>query len=213
MSTGTREANRLLKSYGKKLFDAHAEYLYTANTPAPAHSQTRYRKSARRIAIVFAALILIMALTLAVCNALGIQLFNFHFDKQQGFTIIKSMETEKAPRYYKALYVAKGYEIDPTVIANHDFVIYDYKSVNEDKYYTISEGTNKNSIWYVDSDGYKESKEVYGEYELYIYMSTEGLENIVLFEKDKTYISIIGNLSIEEFHAIIDSLVPVLDIT
>ena len=62
-------------------------------------------------------------------------------------------------------------------------------------------------IVYADNEGYDISKEIYGEYELIVFRDQTSPLIVVYMEKNGTYIAITGQLSMEEIHLIIDSLV------
>ena len=56
-------------------------------------------------------------------------------------------------------------------------------------------------------EGYDISKEIYGEYELIVFREQTSPLIVVYMEKNGTYIAITGQLSMEQIHSIIDSLV------
>ena len=66
---------------------------------------------------------------------------------------------------------------------------------------------SKDSIVYADNEGFDISKESYGEYELIVFRDQTSPLIVVYMEKNGTYIAITGQLSMEQIHSIIDSLV------
>ena len=81
--------------------------------------------------------------------------------------------------------------------------------VNDDNNleYSIEESLNKDSIMYIDNEGYDNYKETYGEYELVVYRDQTSPRIIVYMEKEGTFIAINGHLSMDQIHRIIDSFV------
>ena len=73
--------------------------------------------------------------------------------------------------------------------------------------YSIEESLNKDSIMYIDNEGYDNYKETYGEYELVVYRDQTSPRIIVYMEKEGTFIAINGHLSMDKIHRIIDSFV------
>ena len=67
--------------------------------------------------------------------------------------------------------------------------------------------SSKEHILGTDNEGYDISKEIYGEYELIVFREQTSPLIVVYMEKNGTYIAITGQLSMEEIHSIIDSLV------
>ena len=56
-------------------------------------------------------------------------------------------------------------------------------------------------------EGFDINKETYGEYELIVFRDQTSPLIVVYMEKNGTYIAITGQLSMEQIHSIIDSLV------
>ena len=88
-----------------------------------------------------------------------------------------------------------------------DIVIYTYTDKETGLEYTIDESHTKESIVYIDNEGYDNYKEIYGEYELVVYRDQTSPRIIVYMEKEGTFIAINGQLSIDQIHSIIDSFV------
>ena len=212
MSKETSEAEKILAEYGRRMFDSHARYfssnvdIIQENIQVPFHARST-KRIAKRALILCAAMILIMSLTVAVCSALGIQIFNYKFDIKDGFIVITSLDEENGTCFYRPEYIADHYSYSDTVKLNDSIVFYTY--TNDDGYleYTIEEIISKDSIVYADNEGYDINKETYGEYELIVFRDQTSPLIIVYMDNNGTYISITGQLSMDQIHSIIDSLV------
>lgn len=209
MSSSIREANRILKEYGKRLFEAHADYFNSEEMhPSSAYIHAKPpRRIARRALILCAVLILVMALAVAVCSAFGIHLFNYRFDYRDGHIIITSIEEKSGNYFYVPNYTVPGYTSDGIVESGESTRFYSFISEDGKSSYLIEEGFDRNTILYVDNDGYDESTIIYQEYELKVFKDQSDSFINVYMEKDGTFISIQGSISLEEVYSIIDSLV------
>lgn len=212
MSKGTAEAERILSEYGRRMFDSHARYfnfddrVMQAETYVPVHTRST-KRIARRTLILCAAMILIMSLTVVVCSALGLQIFNYKFDIKDGFIVITSLDEENGTFFYRPEYIAAHYSYSDTVNLNDSIVFYTYTNDDHSLEYTIEESISKDSIVYADNEGFDINKETYGEYELIVFRDQTSPLIVVYMEKNGTYIAITGQLSMEQIHSIIDSLV------
>ena len=212
MSKETAEAERILTEYGRLMFDSHARYFSSdvdvIQTKAYAPVRARSTKHiGKRALILCAAMILVMSLTVVVCSALGLQIFNYKFDIKDGFIVITNLDEENGTCYYRPEYIADHYSYSDTVNLNDSIVFYTYTNDDNGLEYTIEESISKDGIVYADNEGYDISKEIYGEYELIVFRDQTSPLIVVYMEKNGTYIAITGQLSMEEIHLIIDSLV------
>ena len=218
MSKETAEAERILTEYGRLMFDSHARY-FSSDVDviqAKAYAPVRARSTkhiGKRALILCAAMILVMSLTVVVCSALGLQIFNYKFDIKDGFivitnlVVITNLDEENGTCYYRPEYIADHYSYSDTVNLNDSIVFYTYTNDDNGLEYTIEESISKDGIVYADNEGYDISKEIYGEYELIVFRDRTSPLIVVYMEKNGTYIAITGQLSMEEIHLIIDSLV------
>ena len=212
MSKETAEAERILSEYGRLMFDSHARY-FSSDVDviqAKAYAPVRARSTkhiGKRALILCAAMILVMSLTVVVCSALGLQIFNYKFDIKDGFIVITNLDEENGTCYYRPEYIADHYSYSDTVNLNDSIVFYTYTNDDNGLEYTIEESISKDGIVYADNEGYDISKEIYGEYELIVFRDQTSPLIVVYMEKNGTYIAITGQLSMEEIHLIIDSLV------
>lgn len=209
MPSSRREANRILREYGKRLFEAHANYFNSEamySSYAHVHAKSS-RRIAKRALTLCAVLILIMALAVAVCSAFGIHLFNYKFDYRDGHIIITSTEEKSGNHFYVPNYTVPGYTSDGIVESGESTRFYSFTSEDSKSSYVIEEGFDRKTILYVDNDGYDESTIIYQEYELKVFKDQSDPFINVYLEKDGTFISIQGNISLEEVYSIIDSLV------
>ena len=212
MSKETAEAERILTEYGRLMFDSHARY-FSSDVDviqAKAYAPVRARSTkhiGKRALILCAAMILVMSLTVVVCSALGLQIFNYKFDIKDGFIVITNLDEENGTCYYRPEYIADHYSYSDTVNLNDSIVFYTYTNDDNGLEYTIEESISKDGIVYADNEGYDISKEIYGEYELIVFRDQTSPLIVVYMEKNGTYIAITGQLSMEEIHSIIDSLV------
>ena len=212
MSKETAEAERILTEYGRLMFDSHARY-FSSDVDviqAKAYAPVRARSTkhiGKRALILCAAMILVMSLTVVVCSALGLQIFNYKFDIKDGFIVITNLDEENGTCYYRPEYIADHYSYSDTVNLNDSIVFYTYTNDDNGLEYTIEESISKDGIVYADSEGYDISKEIYGEYELIVFREQTSPLIVVYMEKNGTYIAITGQISMEEIHLIIDSLV------
>ena len=212
MSKETAEAERILTEYGRLMFDSHARY-FSSDVDviqAKAYAPVRARSTkhiGKRALILCAAMILVMSLTVVVCSALGLQIFNYKFDIKDGFIVITNLDEENGTCYYRPEYIADHYSYSDTVNLNDSIVFYTYTNDDNGLEYTIEESISKGGIVYADNEGYDISKEIYGEYELIVFRDQTSPLIVVYMEKNGTYIAITGQLSMEEIHLIIDSLV------
>ena len=212
MSKETAEAERILTEYGRLMFDSHARY-FSSDVDviqAKAYAPVRARSTkhiGKRALILCAAMILVMSLTVVVCSALGLQIFNYKFDIKDGFIVITNLDEENGTCYYRPEYIADHYSYSDTVNLNDSIVFYTYTNDDNGLEYTIEESISKDGIVYADNEGYDISKEIYGEYELIVFRDQTSPLIVVYMEKNGTYIAITGQLSMEEIHLIIASLV------
>ena len=212
MSKETAEAERILTEYGRLMFDSQARY-FSSDVDviqAKAYAPVRARSTkhiGKRALILCAAMILVMSLTVVVCSALGLQIFNYKFDIKDGFIVITNLDEENGTCYYRPEYIADHYSYSDTVNLNDSIVFYTYTNDDNGLEYTIEESISKDGIVYADNEGYDISKEIYGEYELIVFRDRTSPLIVVYMEKNGTYIAITGQLSMEEIHLIIDSLV------
>ena len=212
MSKETAEAERILTEYGRLMFDSHARY-FSSDVDviqAKAYAPVRARSTkhiGKRALILCATMILVMSLTVVVCSALGLQIFNYKFDIKDGFIVITNLDEENGTCYYRPEYIADHYSYSDTVNLNDSIVFYTYTNDDNGLEYTIEESISKDGIVYADNEGYDISKEIYGEYELIVFRDRTSPLIVVYMEKNGTYIAITGQLSMEEIHLIIDSLV------
>ena len=212
MSKETSEAERILTEYGRLMFDSHARYfssdvdIIQAKAYAPIRARST-KHIGKRALILCATMILVMSLTVVVCSALGLQIFNYKFDIKDGFIVITNLDEENGTCYYRPEYIADHYSYSDTVNLNDSIVFYTYTNDDNGLEYTIEESISKDGIVYADNEGYDISKEIYGEYELIVFRDQTSPLIVVYMEKNGTYIAITGQLSMEEIHLIIDSLV------
>lgn len=210
VSNDISKAAIILKELGVKAYQSHVNYFITnCDCSTPKHTYTKvtsFRKLVKRALLVCAILILVMALTLIVCNALGLKLFNFSFSLKDGFMIVKSQESENGKHFYKPEYVVEGYHFDTVHIQDDYTRFYIYSSDKEGSYYTVDEGLHKDTIRYIDDEGYRKTEKTHGQYQLIIYQSDSSPKMKVYFEIDKTYVCISGDLTIEQVQRIIDSM-------
>ena len=189
MSKEQVEANRILSEYGRRMYDSHVRYFsggYTAssnNIYRPARIKSM-KRTAKRALILCAILILVMSLALAVCSALGLQIFNYKFDIKDGFIVITDLDDEDGNHFYRPEYIVPGYAFKEVVPLGDTTRYYIYENQNNEVH-----------------------KEVYSGYELLVYDDQNSPRIIVYMEKNGTYIAMTGQLSMEEIHSIIESLV------
>ena len=216
MTKGKEEAEKILTEYGRKMFDSHARYFSADNDTFGEHVYTYVskgviRRTAKHTLILCAALILLMSLTVVVSSALGFQLFDYNFNVKDGFTILTKKNEEEGSHFYKPQYTVPGYSFKEAFFTGDSIITYRYTNdadeLSPEAEYSIDESTDKQSKVYIDNDGCDESKEMHREYELLIHDYRDSELIAVYFEKDGTFITITGNLSIEEVHSIIDSFV------
>ena len=211
MSKEKAEAERILSEYGRRMFDSHARYFSSddevSQTETYVHVHPRStRRVAKKAIILCATMILIMSLAVVTAAALGLQIFNYKFDIKDGFIVITNLNEDSGSYFYKPEYTPDGYSYTDTLSIG-DVVIYTYTDNETALEYTIDESQTKESIVYLDNDGYDYSKEIHGEYELIVYRDQASPRIIVYMEKNGTFISITGQLSMDQIHQIIDSLV------
>lgn len=211
MSKEKAEAERILSEYGRRMFASHARYFSSDDEVSQIDKYVSVRtRSTKRIAkraiLLCAAMIFIMSLAVVAASALGLQIFNYKFDIKDGFIVITNLNEDCGSYFYKPEYTADGYSYKDTLSIG-DVVIYTYKDKGTGIEYTIDESRTKESIVYIDNDGYDYSKEIYGEYELIVYRDQASPRIIVYMEKNGTFISITGQLSMDQIHQIIDSFV------
>ena len=210
VSNTKQKAETILKKIGMKAYQSHVNYFSTKdNCSTSQHSYAKkssFRQLAKRAMLVCAILVLIMALTLVVCDALGLSLFNFSFSFKDGFMVVKSKDDESGKHFYKPEYIAEGYHFDTVHIQDKYTRFYIYSSDKDDSYYTVDEGLSKDTIRFIDDEGYTNTEKTHGQYQLIIYESDSSPKLKVYFEKDKTYVCISGDLTIELAQKIIDSL-------
>ena len=165
------------------------------------------KRTAKRALILCAILILVMSLALAVCSALGLQIFNYKFDIKDGFIVITDLDDDDGNNFYRPEYIATGYAFKEVVPLGETTRYYIYENENNELEYTIEEGIDNDDVIYIDNDNYDVKKEVYSGYELIVYDDQTSPRIIVYLEKNGTYIAINGSLSMDEIHYIIDSFV------
>lgn len=211
MSKHTAEAEKILAEYGRRMFESHVRYFDSNEVDnserVVTYAHVRPRSSKRilnRALILCATMILIMSLTIVVCSALGLQIFNYKFDFRDGYIVITNIDEENGSYYYKPEYIADNYAYKDTLLLD-EILIYTYTD-DAGKEYTIRENKTKNGIVYLDNEGYDTFKETYSEYELVVYRDQNSPRMIVYMEKNGTYIAITGELSMDQIHSIIDSL-------
>ena len=211
MSKHTAEAEKILAEYGRWMFESHVRYFDSNEVDnserVVTYAHVRPRSSKRilnRALILCATMILIMSLTVVVCSALGLQIFNYKFDFRDGYIVITNIDEENGSYYYKPEYIADNYAYKDTLLLG-EILIYTYTD-DAGKEYTIRENKTKNGIVYLDNEGYDTFKETYSEYELVVYRDQNSPRMIVYMEKNGTYIAITGELSMDQIHSIIDSL-------
>ena len=210
MSNTKQKAETILKKIGMKAYQSHVNYFSTKdNCSTSQHiyaKKSSFRQLAKRAMLVCAILVLIMALTLVVCDALGLSLFNFSFSFKDGFMVVKSKDDESGKHFYKPEYIAEGYHFDTVHIQDKYTRFYIYSSDKDDSYYTVDEGLSKDTIRFIDDEGYTNTEKTHGQYQLIIYESDFSPKLKVYFEKDKTYVCVSGDLTLEQVQKIIDSL-------
>lgn len=212
MSKEQVEANRILSEYGRRMYDSHVRYFSGGNTASsnniymPARIKSM-KRTAKRALILCAILILVMSLALAVCSALGLQIFNYKFDIKDGFIVITDLDVEDGNHFYRPEYIVPGYAFKEVVPLGDTTRYYIYENQNNELEYTIEEGTSKDVVRYIDNEGYDVHKEVYSGYELLVYDNQNSPRIIVYMEKNGTYIAINGPLSLEEIYSILDSFI------
>ena len=205
------EAEKILSQYGQRMFDSHVRYFSDADNANKEYTYTpmrvtSMRRSAKCALILCATLILAMSLAVVVCSALGLQIFNYKFDFQDGFIIITNLNEEPGINYYKPEYIVKDYHLKEIVPLGESSRYYVYVSNTGEQEYIIEESTSKDAIVYIDSEGYDVQNEIYGGHDLIIYCDQTSQKTITYLEKDGTFIAISGMLSVDEIHCIIDSL-------
>ena len=139
-------------------------------------------------------------------DALGLKLFNFSFNFKDGFMIVKSQDDENGKHFYKPQFIVEGYHFDTVHIQDKYTRFYIYSSDTDASYYTVDEGLNKDTIRYIDNEGYRKTEKTHGQYQLIIFQDDSSPKTKAYFEMDKTYICISGDLTIEQIKKIIDSL-------
>lgn len=209
MSSSRREANKILKEYGKRLFEAHSSYFnaeeqQSSSIPVYARSS---RRIVRRALLLCAVLILVMALAVGICSAFGIQLFNYRFDYRDGHVIITRLEAENGQHFYIPDYVVPGYTSDGVFESGSVTRFYVFTSEDGKSSYIVEEGFDNKTVIFADNDDYDENTIIYKEYELKVFKDKSSPFINVYLEKGGTFISIQGDLSIEQIYTIIDSLV------
>ena len=210
VSNTKQKAETILKKLGMKAYQSHVNYFSIKDNCSTSQyiyaKKSSFRQLAKRAILVCAILVLIMALTLVVCDALGLSLFNFSFSFKDGFMVVKSKDDESGKHFYKPEYIAEGYHFDTVHIQDKYTRFYIYSSDKDDSYYTVDEGLSKDTIRFIDDEGYTNTEKTHGQYQLIIYESDSSPKLKVYFEKDKTYVCISGDLTIELAQKIIDSL-------
>ena len=205
-----QKADTILEDLGMEAYQSHVSFFSTNDACSTTkHVYTKassFKQLAKRAMLVCAILILVMALTLIVCDALGLKLFNFSFNFKDGFMIVKSQDDENGKHFYKPQFIVEGYHFDTVHIQDKYTRFYIYSSDKDDSYYTVDEGLSKDTIRFIDDEGYTNTEKTHGQYQLIIYESDSSPKLKVYFEKDKTYVCISGDLTIELAQKIIDSL-------
>lgn len=212
MKKNILEANRILSEYGKRLYQFRSDYFNAEEKHDAIASFTTARIApsrhlGKRAFILCAVLIIVMSLTVVICSALGIQIFNFRFDYKDGHIILTNRSELPGDNFYKPEYTANRYHFTESVNLGKSGIYYIYETENKKQSYIIEENLSAQDVHYVDNEGYEESSEIYGEYELRIFKDLFSPTVIVYLEKNGTYISINGDLTLKEMHNIIDSLV------
>ena len=212
MSNHIADAEKILAEYGRRMFESHARYFDSDEIDnsefVVSYTHVSPRSSKRilkRALILCATMILIMSLTVVVCSALGLQIFNYKFDFRDGYIVITNLDEENGSYYYKPEYIADNYTYQDTLLLG-ETLIYTYTD-DSGKEYTIRENKTKDELVYLDNEGYDTFKETYAEYELVVYRDQSSPRTMVYMEKNGTYIAITGELSMDQIHSIIDSLV------
>ena len=116
MSKHIAEAEKILAEYGRRMFESHARY-FDSNEIDNSECVVTYthvsprssKRILKRALILCATMILIMSLTVVVCSALGLQIFNYKFDFRDGYIVITNLDEENGSYYYKPEYIADNY--------------------------------------------------------------------------------------------------------
>ena len=210
MPNNNQKADTILEDLGMEAYQSHVSFFSTNDACSTTkHVYTKassFKQLAKRAMLVCAILILVMALTLIVCDALGLKLFNFSFNFKDGFMIVKSQDDENGKHFYKPQFIVEGYHFDTVHIQDKYTRFYIYSSDTDASYYTVDEGLNKDTIRYIDNEGYRKTEKTHGQYQLIIFQDDSSPKTKAYFEMDKTYICISGDLTIEQIKKIIDSL-------
>lgn len=163
MSKYQIEAVQILSEYGRRMYDSHVIFFSGGNTSS---SNYKYRpariksmqRTVKRALILCAILILVMSLALAVCSALGIQIFNYKFDIKDGFIVITNLDDEDGTHFYRPECVAMGYKFKEVVPLGESTRYYIYENENNELEYTIEEGISKDDVIYIDNENYDVQK-------------------------------------------------------
>ena len=210
MSRDKAESERILSEYGRRMFESHVDY-FDVTDSYPAERQfisgrlNSVRRITKRALILCATLILVMSLAIGVCCALGLQIFNYKFDINDGFIVITRIDDEDGSHFYKPTYIADGYSFSEVESLDNTRRYYIYKDDANNLEYTISESTDSSEVIFIDNENYEQANEVYGSYELVVFEDRFSSLVVVYMEKEKTYISIGGHLTLDQIHSIIDS--------
>ena len=204
------EAEQLLTAYGRRMYESRANYFDAANYPSVKKEffpvrRKPLRNTAKRIMILCATLLLVMALAVIACSALGLQIFNYNFDIKDGFIVITRIDDDTGSHFYKPEYTVDNYSLVETVNLDATRRYYIYEDKNRNLDYTVSESTSSQELLFIDNEHYKQETEIYNSYELVLFKDLNSPLLVVYMEKDNTYISISGHLTLEQIHSIIDS--------
>ena len=205
-----RQSKDILKAFGREVFDSHVRYVDSFQPlhegTAPAKFRWR-RQTLRRTAYVCILVALLFAMTLAVCSALGIQIFNFHFEQKPGHSFLIRNDDEDGQLFFQPGYTAKGYHLAEVQDLAPGTRIYSYVN-DEGVYYSITEEQDADATIDINTEDCDTERIIIGDLEVRMYYWHADGSSSAYFLKDKTYFTLHGYLGRDEMISVIKSFAP-----
>ena len=203
-----RTSEKILKNFGVELFDSHVTYVdgfsMKRNVLSPEHFRLR-KYSIRRLAYICVIIILLLAMTVAVCGALGINIFNFHYDHRPGHAFLLKDNDESGKDFYRPDYVVDGYRFDGIEELDKGTRIYAYVN-EENQYYSIQEERDASVTIDINTEDCDIEEKIVGDIEVKFYHWRTDSSCSAYFVKNNTFFIIHGCISQSEMISIINSL-------
>lgn len=209
ISIKTRKTTEMiLKRFGEELFDSHVAYVDAAysmqNTISP-NSFRFHKRIFRRVLYACVLIIILLAMTVTVCGALGINLFDFHFDQRPGHAFLIKDNDDNGRTFFRPDYIAKGYHFDKIEDLDVGTRIYAY--VNEDgQRYSIQEEQDPSTTIDINTEDNDVEEMIIGDTEVRLYYWRADSSRSAYFVKENTFCIVHGFISKREIVAIIESM-------